>query len=105
VADPVVLRLLRANLMAEYRAAVAAGTVAELARELMAEHIDRPIACLLCDAEIPVGELPRLEVVDPGYDRRVLIGAALCASCVTGTPHLLRVARCLRMLRKMGIRR
>jgi hypothetical protein len=102
VAEPVVLRLHRRELLTAHRQAVADGAIPGLVRELLAGHSGAEIACLLCDR--PCADPPFLEVVDPGHDPFYVVGCVICADCAA-VPPLVRVARCLRMLRKMKIRR
>jgi hypothetical protein len=103
VAEPVVLRLLRRELLQAHREAVANGTIPDLVNELLGDHRGKEIACLLCDRS--AGELPYIEVVSPSADPFYIVGCVMCRDCAASMPHLLRVARCLRMLRKMRNRR
>ncbi len=84
-----------------HRQAVADGAIPDLVRELLDGHSGADIACLLCDS--PCADPPFLEVVDPGHDPFYIVGWVICAGCAA-LPPLVRVARCLRMLRKMKIR-
>ena len=100
--EPVVLRLHRRELLAAHRQAVADGAVPDLVRELLGDRGDDSVPCPLCDSQC--ADPPFLCVVDPHHDPDFILGAPLCPSCAA-LPPLVRVARCLRMLRKMRIRR
>jgi hypothetical protein len=75
----------------------------ELAAELWIEYLGQEMECFACGAAVATPPAP-FTMVLPDKLPAPMLAAPLCATCAALAP-MVRVARCLKMLRKMKIRR
>jgi hypothetical protein len=89
---------------ATVRTAQKAGTVDETFAPLWAEYADQDIECFTCAAAIPAGTRPFSQFVpDKPRGPNWLVVLPLCQRCTDLRP-LVRLNRCLKLLRKMWSR-
>jgi hypothetical protein len=94
----VLLSLSRAEVLAaDRRVRRGEAKAADVYGHLWADHADYDLACFLCDAATAK---PPFAMVLPDRNREKLIAAPLCPVC-TALPQMVRLSRCLRLLRRM----
>jgi hypothetical protein len=104
VAELVVLSLDRVEFLALHRTAAQGNRAAiEAIASIWAPYRETELACFLCDRAAPndpVTGLPRALMLPENQVYEKLIAAPLCQDCFD-LPLMLRLSRCLKVLKKM----
>jgi hypothetical protein len=99
MAELILLSLQRAEFLAMHRAGLNGDQSAARALvKLWADYNDRELACFLCDA--PVERPVATQVLPENHDDAKLLAAPLCERC-RDLPPMLRLSRCLKVLKRM----